>query len=116
EIAEGYGWMEFNNMIGDCNISRVEEFYANALGRLDDDYTSYVRGVEISYASDVIDIVFGFRPEEHCWVRHQRESVHTEEEYAEMLQTLALPGRDWLRVSLSSTTGWTRDYHTSLPH
>ncbi|MCI87350.1 hypothetical protein A2U01_0108633, partial [Trifolium medium] len=50
----------------------VEEFYANALGRLDDDYTSYVRRVEISYAPDVIDIVFGFRPEEHCWVRLQR--------------------------------------------
>ncbi|MCI12578.1 hypothetical protein A2U01_0033683, partial [Trifolium medium] len=43
EIAEGYGWMEFNSMIGDCIISSVEEFYANALGRPDDGYTSYVR-------------------------------------------------------------------------
>ncbi|MCI78764.1 hypothetical protein A2U01_0100035, partial [Trifolium medium] len=50
EIAEGYRWMDFNNIIGDCNISWVKEFYANALGRADDDYTSYVRGVEISYA------------------------------------------------------------------
>ncbi|MCI68386.1 hypothetical protein A2U01_0089647, partial [Trifolium medium] len=25
----------------------------------------------------------------------QRASAHTEEEYAELLQTLALPGRDW---------------------
>ncbi|MCI56132.1 hypothetical protein A2U01_0077383, partial [Trifolium medium] len=71
----------------------VEEFYANAFGYADDDYTSYVRGVEISYAPDVIDTVFGFRQEEHYWVRHQRESAHTEEEYTEMLQTLALPGR-----------------------
>ncbi|MCI60726.1 hypothetical protein A2U01_0081982, partial [Trifolium medium] len=86
---------EFNNMIGDYNISWVEEFYANALGRPDDDYTSYVRGVEISYTPSVIDTVFGFRQEEHCLVRQRRESAHIDEEYTEMLQTLALPGRDW---------------------
>ncbi|MCI34547.1 hypothetical protein A2U01_0055767, partial [Trifolium medium] len=40
--------MDFNNMIGKCNISWVEEFYANAFRRADDDYTSYVCGVEIS--------------------------------------------------------------------
>ncbi|MCI27866.1 hypothetical protein A2U01_0049066, partial [Trifolium medium] len=95
EIAKGYGWMDFNNMIGNCNIFWVEEFYANALGRPDDDFTSYMRGVEISYAPDVIDTVFGFRPEDHCGVRQWRESAHTEEEYTEMPQTLALPGRDW---------------------
>ncbi|MCI00894.1 hypothetical protein A2U01_0021918 [Trifolium medium] len=86
QIAEGYGWMNFNQMIGVCNISWVQEFYANALGRDDDDYTSYVRGVEISYAPDVIDTVFGFRPEEHCMVIQRRTSGHTEAEYAEMLQ------------------------------
>ncbi|MCI74879.1 hypothetical protein A2U01_0096144, partial [Trifolium medium] len=32
ETTERYRWMDFNNMIGDCNISWVEEFYANALG------------------------------------------------------------------------------------
>ncbi|MCI63783.1 hypothetical protein A2U01_0085040, partial [Trifolium medium] len=63
------------------NISWVEEFYANALGRPDDDYISYVRGVEISYAPDVIDTVFRFRPEEHCWVIQRRESAHTDAEY-----------------------------------
>ncbi|MCI68728.1 hypothetical protein A2U01_0089989, partial [Trifolium medium] len=52
EIAEGYRWMDFNTMIGDCNISWVEEFYANALGYAEDDYTSTVRGVTISYAPD----------------------------------------------------------------
>ncbi|MCI70708.1 hypothetical protein A2U01_0091971, partial [Trifolium medium] len=81
-----------NNMIGNCNISWVEEFYANALGCLDDDYTSYVRGVEISYAPDVIDAIFRFKSEEHCLVRQHRESAHTDAEYTEMLQTLALPG------------------------
>ncbi|MCI86445.1 hypothetical protein A2U01_0107726, partial [Trifolium medium] len=25
--------MKFNSMIGDCNLSWVEEFYANVLGR-----------------------------------------------------------------------------------
>ncbi|MCI92797.1 hypothetical protein A2U01_0114094, partial [Trifolium medium] len=50
QIAEDYGWMDFNNMISDCNISWVEEFYANAYGREDNDYTSYVYGVKISYA------------------------------------------------------------------
>ncbi|MCI77854.1 hypothetical protein A2U01_0099124, partial [Trifolium medium] len=28
ETAERYQWMDFNTMIGDCNISWVEEFYA----------------------------------------------------------------------------------------
>ncbi|MCH89444.1 hypothetical protein A2U01_0010340, partial [Trifolium medium] len=60
ETAEAYRWMEFNSMIGESNASRVEEFYANVLGRADNDYTSTVRGVEISYAPDVIDQVFGF--------------------------------------------------------
>ncbi|MCI16833.1 hypothetical protein A2U01_0037977, partial [Trifolium medium] len=95
EIAEGYEWMNLNNMIDNCNISWVEEFYANALGRPDDDYTSYVHGVEINYAPDVIDTIFGFRQEEHCWVRQRRETARTDAEYTEMLQTLALPGRDW---------------------
>ncbi|MCI89949.1 hypothetical protein A2U01_0111238, partial [Trifolium medium] len=55
ETAEGYKWMDFNIMIGDCNISWVEEFYANVLGYALDDYTSTVRGKTISYAPDVID-------------------------------------------------------------
>ncbi|MCI56577.1 hypothetical protein A2U01_0077828, partial [Trifolium medium] len=42
ETAERYRWMDFNTMIGDCNIFRVEEFYANALGYALDDYTSTV--------------------------------------------------------------------------
>ncbi|MCI97255.1 hypothetical protein A2U01_0118556, partial [Trifolium medium] len=60
-------------MIGNCNISWVEEFYANAFGCQGDDFTSYVREVEISYAPDMIDAVFGFRPEDYCWVRQQRD-------------------------------------------
>ncbi|MCI54965.1 hypothetical protein A2U01_0076215, partial [Trifolium medium] len=78
-----------------CNISWVEEFYANAFGHVVDDYTSNVRGVTISYAPDVIDAIFGFRPEEHCRARERCNTDHTEEGYAHMLQTLALPGRDW---------------------
>ncbi|MCI65293.1 hypothetical protein A2U01_0086551, partial [Trifolium medium] len=84
--------MDFNTMIGECNISWVEEFYANALGHALDDYTSTVRGKTISYAPDVIDATFGFREAEYCWGSQQRASAYTEEEYAEMLQTLALPG------------------------
>ncbi|MCI68807.1 hypothetical protein A2U01_0090068 [Trifolium medium] len=57
--------MNFNYMISDCNISWVEEFYANALGYALDDYTSTVRGKTISYALDVIDTTFGFRPTEY---------------------------------------------------
>ncbi|MCI94392.1 hypothetical protein A2U01_0115690, partial [Trifolium medium] len=59
-------------MIGDCNISWVEEFNANALGYAVDDYTSTVRGKTISYASDMIDAVFGFRQEDYCWASQQR--------------------------------------------
>ncbi|MCI76284.1 hypothetical protein A2U01_0097553, partial [Trifolium medium] len=77
----------FNTMIGDCNISWVEEFYANALGYALDDYTSTVRGKTISYAPSVIDAAFGFREAEYCWASHQRASAHTDEEYADMLQT-----------------------------
>ncbi|MCI93914.1 hypothetical protein A2U01_0115212, partial [Trifolium medium] len=68
---------------------------ANAYGHEEDDYTSYVRGVEISYAPDDIDAIFGFRPEEHCTVIQRRTTGHTEEEYVEMLHELALPGKDW---------------------
>ncbi|MCI83378.1 hypothetical protein A2U01_0104654, partial [Trifolium medium] len=53
--AEDYKWMDFNFMIGDCNISWVEEFYANALGYALDDYTSTVRGKTISYSPEQID-------------------------------------------------------------
>ncbi|MCI80095.1 hypothetical protein A2U01_0101366, partial [Trifolium medium] len=42
ETAKRYQWMDFNTMIGDCNIYWVEEFYANALGHAEDDYTSTV--------------------------------------------------------------------------
>ncbi|MCI70861.1 hypothetical protein A2U01_0092124, partial [Trifolium medium] len=68
-------------MIGDCNISWVEEFHANAFGRADDDFTSYVRGVEISYAPGIIDSVFGFRPGEFCSVRQRRTTAYTDAEY-----------------------------------
>ncbi|MCI47255.1 hypothetical protein A2U01_0068496, partial [Trifolium medium] len=84
-----------NNMIGECNISWVEEFYANAFGSAADDYTSYVRGVHISYAPDVIDAVFGFRPEENYSVVQRRAGGQIEEEFAEMLHELALLGKDW---------------------
>ncbi|MCI71478.1 hypothetical protein A2U01_0092741, partial [Trifolium medium] len=79
-------------MIGDCNISWVEEFYANALGYTLDDYTSTVRGKTICYSPERFDEVFGFREAEYCWASQQIASAHTEEEYTEMLQTLALPG------------------------
>ncbi|MCI96725.1 hypothetical protein A2U01_0118025, partial [Trifolium medium] len=67
----------------------VEEFYANAFGHAEDDYTSTVHGVTISYAPDVIDEVFGFLQADYCWVSQQRCRAHTDEEYDEMLQTLA---------------------------
>ncbi|MCI88988.1 hypothetical protein A2U01_0110276, partial [Trifolium medium] len=70
----------------------VEEFYANALGHAEDDYTSIVRGVTISYAPDVIDALFGFKQADYYWASQQRFSGNTDEEYAEMLQTLALLG------------------------
>ncbi|MCH84698.1 hypothetical protein A2U01_0005533 [Trifolium medium] len=81
-------------MIGECNISWVEEFYANAYGREADDYTSYVCGVRISYAPDVIDAIFGFRLEEHCSMMQRRTGGQTEDEFAEMLHELILPSRD----------------------
>ncbi|MCI83740.1 hypothetical protein A2U01_0105016 [Trifolium medium] len=52
--------MDFNTMIRDCNISWVEEFYANALGYTLDDYTSTVRGKTIRYSPERIDEIFGF--------------------------------------------------------
>ncbi|MCI27062.1 hypothetical protein A2U01_0048260, partial [Trifolium medium] len=62
ETTEQYRWMDFNMMIGKCNICWVEEFYANALGYAVDDYASTVQGKTISYAPEVIDEMFGFRP------------------------------------------------------
>ncbi|MCI69750.1 hypothetical protein A2U01_0091013, partial [Trifolium medium] len=50
----------------------------------------------------------GFRQADYCWASQQRFSAHTDEEYAEMLQTLALPGRDW-------HYNRDRDHYVSLP-
>ncbi|MCI31607.1 hypothetical protein A2U01_0052819, partial [Trifolium medium] len=47
------------------------------------------------YLPDVIDAIFEFRAEDHCWVRQRRDTAHTDEEYTEMFQTLAMPGMDW---------------------
>ncbi|MCI53390.1 hypothetical protein A2U01_0074636, partial [Trifolium medium] len=80
----------------------VEEFYANALGYAVDDYTSTVRRKTISYTPDVIDEAFGFRREDYCWASQQRASVHTDEEYDDMLQNLALQGRDWRYTATGS--------------
>ncbi|MCI14778.1 hypothetical protein A2U01_0035910 [Trifolium medium] len=57
---------EFYNMIDDCNMTWVEEFYANSYGREADDYTSY-----------------------------RRARGQTEDEFVAMLHELALPGKDW---------------------
>ncbi|KAK2356529.1 hypothetical protein QL285_093858 [Trifolium repens] len=98
EILTGYGWMPFNNMLGECNTT-VVEFYANALAYGVGDYRSYVRGVTISFSPDVIDATFGFRPEDYCGVRKRRASwrdgVITDAEYDQMREALAMPGKDW---------------------
>ncbi|MCI87834.1 hypothetical protein A2U01_0109119, partial [Trifolium medium] len=39
---------------------------------------------------------------DYCWSSQQRASAHTEEEYAKMLQTLALPVRDWRNTATGS--------------
>jgi hypothetical protein len=74
EITTGYGWLPFNNMLGDCNITVVEEFYANALAFGAEDYRSYIRGVHISFAPEVIDTTFGLRQEDYCRVCMRRAS------------------------------------------
>ena len=66
--------MPFNNMLGECNTTIVEEFYANTLAFGTGDYRSYVRGVHVSFAPDVLDATFGFRPEGNCGVRTRRAS------------------------------------------
>ncbi|MCI94608.1 hypothetical protein A2U01_0115906, partial [Trifolium medium] len=48
------------------------------------------------------DSVFGFRQADYCWASQQRASAYTDEEYAAMLQTLALPGRDWRYTATGS--------------
>jgi hypothetical protein len=58
EIAEHFGWMHFNTMIEESNLSWVEEFYANALAYETGEFRFYVRGVEISYTPATIDEVF----------------------------------------------------------
>ncbi|PNX79706.1 hypothetical protein L195_g035693 [Trifolium pratense] len=97
--ARHYSWIYFNSLIGDCNISWVREFYADAVAYFEEDFTSAVRGVRVSYTPAVIDVVFGFAPPEHCWAHQWRHSAHTEDEYDQILHTLALPGRDWQYTS-----------------
>jgi hypothetical protein len=63
------------------------------------DYRSYVRGVHVSFAPDVIDATFGFRPEGHCGVRTRhaswRDGAITDAEYDQIREALAMPGKDW---------------------
>jgi hypothetical protein len=86
-------------MLGDCNTTIVEEFYANALAYGVGDYRSYVRGVTISFAPDVIDATFGFRTEGQCGVRMThtswRDGAITDAEYDQIREALAMPGKDW---------------------
>ncbi|KAK2455353.1 hypothetical protein QL285_002811 [Trifolium repens] len=72
EILTSYGWVPFNNMLGECNRTIVQEFYANAFAFGAGDYRSYVRGVYVNYSPTDIDSTFGFRPEEQCGVRTRR--------------------------------------------
>jgi hypothetical protein len=85
-------------MLGDCNTTIVEEFYANALAFGAEDYRSYVRGIHISFAPDVIDATFRFRQEDYCGVRIRRASWRdgaiTDAEYEQMREALAMPGKD----------------------
>ncbi|MCI43690.1 hypothetical protein A2U01_0064928, partial [Trifolium medium] len=85
----------------------------NAFGRADDDFTSYVRGVEISYTPGVIDSVFGFRPEEFCSVRKRRTIAYTDAEYDQMFHELAMPGKDW---RYNSRGGRSRLQGTEMMH
>ncbi|MCH83770.1 hypothetical protein A2U01_0004596 [Trifolium medium] len=102
--ARHYSWMDFNSVIRDCNISWVREFYANAVAYSEDDFTSTVRGVTVSYTPAVIDAACGFTPTEQCWARQWRHIAHTEEDYGQMLHTLALSGRDWQYISTGART------------
>jgi hypothetical protein len=99
EILTVYGWVPFNNMLGECNRTIVQEFYANAFAFGAEDYRSYVQGVYVSFSSADIDSTFGFRPEEQCGVQTRRaswrEGVITDAEYDQIREALAMPGKDW---------------------
>jgi hypothetical protein len=86
-------------MLGECNKSMLEEFYANAMGFGSGDYRCYVRGVHVSLSPDRIDSTFGFRPEGQCGVHMRRaswrEGAITDAEYDQIREALAMPGKDW---------------------
>ncbi|MCH86300.1 hypothetical protein A2U01_0007154, partial [Trifolium medium] len=77
-IAQNCGWLRFNSMIGEYNTTWVHEFYANALGYRNDEYVSYVRGKEVSYAPEVLETVFGFNHVEQCLVAARRDQEYEE--------------------------------------
>jgi hypothetical protein len=110
EILTGYRWVPFNNMLGECNKTIVQEFYANAFEFGAGDYRSYVRGVYISFSPEDIDSTFGFRPEGQCGVQMRRaawrEGAITDAEYDQIREALAMPGKDWRY----SRQGVGRDY------
>ncbi|MCI35378.1 hypothetical protein A2U01_0056599, partial [Trifolium medium] len=94
EIFAHYQWRGFNDSIGQSNISWVHEFYANALGN--EPFTSWVRGVRVSYSPDIIEGVFGFRASGQCTVTPRRlQGATTKAVCDEMLPHLALPGVGW---------------------
>ncbi|KAK2409169.1 hypothetical protein QL285_044617 [Trifolium repens] len=86
-------------MLGECNKTIVEKFYANAFAFGAGDYRSYVRGVYIGFSPNDIDSTFGFRPEGQCGVQMRRaswrEGVVTDAEYDQIRKALAMPGKDW---------------------
>ncbi|KAK2436773.1 hypothetical protein QL285_021743 [Trifolium repens] len=99
EILTGYGWVPFNNMLGECNKSVMEELYANAFAFGPGDYRSNVRGIYVSFAPDHIDSTFGFRLEGQCGVQMRRaswrEGAITDADYDQIREALAMPGKDW---------------------
>ncbi|KAK2442440.1 hypothetical protein QL285_013633 [Trifolium repens] len=98
EILTGYEWVPFNNMLGECNETVVEEFYANVFAFGAGEYMSYVRGVYVSLSLDTIDTTFGFRTEGQCGVQMRRaswrEGAITDAEYNQIREALAIPGKD----------------------
>jgi hypothetical protein len=61
-------------MLGECNKTIIEEFYANAYAFGVGDYRSYVRGVYVSFSPEDIDSTFTFRREGQCGVQARRAS------------------------------------------
>jgi len=91
------GWESLNSIVfKQANKTLALEFYANArfMGRK---YVSYVRGKEIDYSLERINVLLEIDPHEECGVRKRMKECKNwgDDKWEELLAQLCVEGSKW---------------------